>query len=151
MTTPDNIEILVKDGKLFPNTRIDFVRSYVGVAVRAGAPKPDISTAEAFKTAMLAAKKVGISKGPSGQYLMTVLQKLGIADAVKAKAVIPPLSVRVGTLVAKGEAEIGVQQVNELLPIPDRLRLLLKQCKPSSSIRWRGHLKRPAMASSGSW
>src|SRR5205085_1476159 len=115
MTTPDNIETLTKDGKLVAGSRVDFAHSSVGVAVKAGAPKPDISTADGFKKALLAAKTVGISKGPSGVYLMTVMEKLGIADQIKAKAVSPDLGVRVGTLVAKGDAEIGVQQVNELL------------------------------------
>ena len=117
MTTPDNIETLTKDGKLVAGSRVDFAHSSVGVAVRAGAPKPDISTAEGLKNALLAAKSVGISKGPSGVYLMKLMDKLGIIDQVKAKAVSPDLGVRVGTLVARGEAEIGVQQVNELLPI----------------------------------
>src|SRR5262249_52261393 len=117
MTTPDNIESLVKDGKLVPNTRVDFVHSRVGVAVRTGAPKPDISTPAAFKATMLAAKSVGISRGPSGVHLMSTLARLGIADNVKAKAVVPELGVRVGALVAKGQAEIGVQQIGELLPI----------------------------------
>lgn len=117
MTTPDNIATLVAAGKVIGDSRADFVHSFVGVAVRAGAPKPDISTAEGFKNALLAAKRVGISKGPSGQYLLTVLAKLGVADQVKAKSIMPALGVRVGTLVANGEADIGVQQVTELLPI----------------------------------
>ena len=118
LTTPDNIERLAKGGKVTASSRVDFLRSLVGVAVRAGAPRPDITTPDGFKAAMVAAKSVGISKGPSGVHLMSVLQRLGIADQVKAKAVMPALSVRVGRLVANGEAEIGVQQVNELLPIP---------------------------------
>ncbi len=117
LTTPDNIDRLVKGGKLAPNSRVDFVRSRVGVAVRADAPRPDIATPEGFKAAMLAAKTIGISKGPSGVHLMSVMARLGIADQVKAEAIMPALGVRVGTLVAKGEAEIGVQQVTELLPI----------------------------------
>src|SRR5580765_6610462 len=117
MTTPDNIETLTKDGKLVAGSRVDFAHSSVGVAVRAGAPKPDISTAEGLKNALLAAKSVGVSKGPSGVYLRKLMDQLGIADQIKAKTVSPDLGVRVGTLVAKGEAEIGVQQVNELLPI----------------------------------
>jgi molybdate transport system substrate-binding protein len=117
LTTPDNIDRLAKGGKVAANSRVDFVRSRVGVAVRAGAPRPDITTPEGFKAAMLAAKSIGISKGPSGVHLMSVMQRLGIADEVKAKAVMPALGVRVGTLVAKGEAEIGVQQITELLPI----------------------------------
>ncbi len=118
VTTPDTIAALVRDGKLVAGSRVDVVHSQVGVAVRAGAPKPDIATPEAFKAALLTARSVGISKGPSGVYLMSVLARLGIADQVKAKAVTPELGQRVGTLVATGDAEIGVQQVTELLPIP---------------------------------
>lgn len=117
LTTHSNIEALIKDGELVEDSRVDFAHSRVGVAVRAGAPKPDISTADAFKAALLAAKSVGISKGPSGIYLMSVLTRLGIADEVTARMVQPELSVRVGTLVARGEAEIGIQQIGELLPI----------------------------------
>jgi molybdate transport system substrate-binding protein len=117
VTTPEAIDALVKDGKVVPDTRVNFVQSGVGVAVRAGAPRPDIGTPEAFKEAMLAAKSVGISKGPSGVYLMSIMQRLGIADQVKAKGVTPELGQRVGNLVARGEAEIGVQQITELLPI----------------------------------
>ena len=94
------------------------MRSGAGVAVRAGARKPDIATPDAFKNALLAAKTVGYSQGPSGVHFMTVLARLGIADQIKAKGVVPPLGQRVGTLIAKGEAEIGVQQITELLLIP---------------------------------
>jgi molybdate transport system substrate-binding protein len=118
VTTPATIDELVAAGKVVANTRVDFVRSGAGVAVRAGAPKPDISTPEAFKNALLAAKSVGYSQGPSGVHFMGVLTRLGIADQVKAKGVVPPLGTRVGTLIAKGEAEIGVQQITELLQIP---------------------------------
>ena len=118
MTTPDNIDTLTTDGRLLPNTRVDFVHSRVGVAVKSGAPKPDIGTPEALKAAFLAAKSIGVSRGPSGVHLMSTMAKLGIAEHVKAKMVQPELGVRVGTLVAKGEAEIGVQQIGELLPIP---------------------------------
>jgi molybdate transport system substrate-binding protein len=111
VTTPEAIDALVKDGKLVPGTRVNFVQSGVGVAVRAGARRPDISTPEAFKQAMLAAKSIGISKGPSGVYLMSIMGRLGIADQVKAKGVTPELGQRVGNLVARGEAEIGVQQI----------------------------------------
>jgi molybdate transport system substrate-binding protein len=86
--------------------------------VRAGAPKPDISTPEAFKNALVAARTIGYSRGPSGIHLESVLRRLGIFDQVKGKLLQPELGVRVGTMVAKGDAEIGVQQINELLPIP---------------------------------
>jgi molybdate transport system substrate-binding protein len=110
-------DMLTKDGKLAPGSLVNFVQSGVGVAVRAGAKHPDVSTAAGFRAALLTAKSVGISEGPSGVYLMSIMQRLGIADQVKAKAVTPPLGQRVGNLIARGEAEIGVQQVTELLPI----------------------------------
>jgi len=118
VTTPATIDDLVAAGKVVANTRVDFVRSGAGVAVRAGAPKPDVSTPEAFKNALLAAKSVGYSQGPSGVHFMNVMTRLGIADQIKAKGVVPPLGSRVGALIAKGEAEIGVQQITELLQIP---------------------------------
>jgi molybdate transport system substrate-binding protein len=118
VTTPQTIEDLVKAGKVVGGTRVDFVRSVAGVAVRAGAVKPDISTPESFKAALLAAKTVGYSQGPSGVHFMTVLTKLGITNEIKAKGVVPPLGQRVGVLIAEGKAEIGVQQITELLQIP---------------------------------
>jgi molybdate transport system substrate-binding protein len=118
VTTPETIDDLVKAGKLVTGTRVDFVHSGAGVAVRAGAPKPDIGTPEAFKAALMTAKTVGYSQGPSGVHFMTVLTRLGITDEVKAKGVVPPLGQRVGTLIAEGKAEIGVQQITELLQIP---------------------------------
>ena len=118
VTTPETIDDLVKAGKVVAGTRADFVRSGAGVAVRSGAPKPDISTPEALKAALLSAKSVGYSQGPSGVHFMATMARLGIADQIKAKGVVPPLGQRVGALIAKGDAEIGVQQVTELLLIP---------------------------------
>jgi molybdate transport system substrate-binding protein len=90
--------------------------SKVAVGVKAGAKRPDVSTPEKLKAALLAAKTVGYSQGSSGQHFQTVIQKLGIADAVKAKAVVVQ-GRPVGTAIASGEAEIGVQQVAELRPV----------------------------------
>jgi molybdate transport system substrate-binding protein len=90
--------------------------SKVGVGVKAGAPKPDISTPEKLKAALLAAKTVGYSQGASGQHFATVLDKLGIADAIKPKAVVVQ-GRPVGAAIASGEAEIGFQQVAELRPV----------------------------------
>jgi molybdate transport system substrate-binding protein len=115
VTTPGIFDELVKEGKLVPGSRSDFIKSSAGVAVRAGAPKPDIGTPEAFKAALLAAKSVGISKGPSGVYMLSLLDRLGIADAIKAKAVFTEPGQRVGLIIASGKAEIGVQQITELL------------------------------------
>ena len=114
----DAIDKLLAGGHALAGSRVDLVRSGVAVAVRAGAAKPDIATPDAFKRALLAAKTVGYSQGPSGVHFMTVLAKLGITEEVKAKGVVPPLGQRVGALVAKGDAEIGVQQITELLLIP---------------------------------
>jgi molybdate transport system substrate-binding protein len=118
VATPQVIDDLVTAGKVVAGTRADFVRSGAGVAVRAGAPRPDISTPEALKKALLAAKSVGYSQGPSGVHFMSAMARLGIADEIKAKGVVPPLGQRVGALIAKGDAEIGVQQITELLLIP---------------------------------
>ena len=118
ITTPGSIDDLVKAGKVVAGSRVDFIRSSAGVAVKAGAPKPDISTPEAFKNALLAARSVGISKGPSGFYMLSLLERLGIADAVKAKAVFTEPGQRVGLVIASGQAEIGVQQITELLAMP---------------------------------
>jgi molybdate transport system substrate-binding protein len=118
MTTPDNLAELMRTKHLVDGTRVDFAHSRVGIAVKAGAPKPDIGTPETLKAAFLAAKSIGISRGPSGVHLLGAMAKLGIAEEVKAKMVQPDLGVRVGTLVADGRAEIGVQQIGELLPIP---------------------------------
>jgi molybdate transport system substrate-binding protein len=118
MTTPDNLAELMRLKHLVDGTRVDFAHARVGVAVKAGALRPDIGTPAALKAAFLAAKSIGISRGPSGVHLLGAMAKIGIADQVKAKMVQPDLGVRVGTLVADGKAEIGVQQIGELLPIP---------------------------------
>lgn len=118
ITTPQAIDDLVKAGRIVAGSRADFIRSGAGVAVRAGAPKPDIGTPEAFKNALLAAKSVGISKGPSGLYMLSLLDRLGIADAIKPKAVFTEPGERVGLVIAGGKAEIGVQQITELLAMP---------------------------------
>jgi molybdate transport system substrate-binding protein len=118
VSTNTALEELTKEGKIVAGSRVDFARPRVGVAVKAGAPKPDISTADGFRKTLLAAKSIGYSKGPSGIHLEGVMKRLGIFDQVKPKLIQPALGVRVGSMVARGEAEIGVQQINELLPIP---------------------------------
>jgi molybdate transport system substrate-binding protein len=90
--------------------------SKVGIAVKAGAPRPDVSTPDKLKAALLAAKTVGYSQGASGQHFQTVMQKLGITDAIKPKAVVVQ-GRPVGEAIASGEAEIGLQQVAELRPV----------------------------------
>ena len=97
--------------------RFDLARSGVGVAVRAGAPKPDISSGDAVKRAVLAAKGIAYSTGPSGVYLAGLFQRMGIADQIKHK-VRQVQGEPAGAVAARGDAEIAFQQVSELLPVP---------------------------------
>jgi molybdate transport system substrate-binding protein len=97
---------------------VDLATSCVAVAVRKGARRPDIGSAEAVKSALLAAKSIGYSSGPSGVYLAELFQKWGIAEALKPKITQTPPGTAVGPLIARGETEIGFQQMSELLPIP---------------------------------
>ncbi len=117
MASPE-IEEYLAAGKLAPGSRVDIAKSGVGIGVKAGAPKPDISTTEAFKKTLLAAKSIGYSTGPSGNYVIGLFDKLGIADAVKPKLKQTPTGVFVGTITASGEAEIGIQQVSEMSQFP---------------------------------
>jgi molybdate transport system substrate-binding protein len=116
--TAEAIDGLIAQGKVVAGSRVDLASSGIGVAVRKGAKKPDISSPDALKSALLAAKSVAHSKtGMSGIYFPTVLARLGIADEMKSRIVMPEPGTPVGELIAKGEAEIGVQQISELLPV----------------------------------
>ena len=112
-----SIDEFIKQGKLVPGSRVDLAKSGVGVAVRAGAPKPDISSGEKVKQAMLAAKSIAYSTGPSGVYMAALFQRMGIADQIKDKVKVGTPGVPIGEIIARGDAEIGFQQVSELLPI----------------------------------
>jgi molybdate transport system substrate-binding protein len=117
--TDEAIDGLIRQGKMVAGSRVDLVRSAIGVAVRDGGPKPDIASAAALKQSLLSARTISYSKtGISGVYFPTVLERLGIAEQVASKVLIPPSGVPVGEVVAKGDAEIGVQQISELLPVP---------------------------------
>ena len=113
MSAP-SIDEHIKSGKVAAGSRVDLAKSGVGVGVKAGAPKPDISTTEALKKTLLAAKSIGYSTGPSGVYMIGLFQRLGIADEIKPKLKQTPTGVFVGSIIANGEAEIGFQQVSEL-------------------------------------
>jgi molybdate transport system substrate-binding protein len=114
----NSLEELTDGAKLMAGSRADFARSGVGVAVRVGAPRPDISSAEALKRSLLAAKTVGISTGPSGVYLTGLFEKMGILAELKPKFRTPPSGAAIGELIAKGEVELGFQQVSELIHFP---------------------------------
>jgi len=127
------IDELSQSGKVVAGSRTDIAKSGVGVAVGKGKPKPDISTVDALKKSLLAAKSIGYSTGPSGIYVVSMFQKMGIADEVKTKLKQTPTGVFVGSIIASGEAEIGFQQVSELSffpgidyvgPIPAEVQLI---------------------------
>jgi molybdate transport system substrate-binding protein len=110
-------DALISSGKILPDASRPLARSGIGVVVRAGAPKPDIGSADAFKAALLSARSVAFTaSGASGTYIEALLQRMGIAEPVNAKA-LRPQGGAVGELVARGEAELGVQQISELLPV----------------------------------
>ncbi len=114
----DALNQMIKDGRVLADSRVELARSGIGMAVRAGAPKPDISTLDALRRTLLQAKSIAYSASVSGLYLTTELfQRLGIADQVLAKSRRIDRE-RVGAVVARGEAEIGFQQISELLPVP---------------------------------
>lgn len=105
------IDSLAKEGKLVPRTRTAIARSGLGIAIRKGAPKPDVGTTEAFKKTLLAAKSVSYNgEGLTGDYLKVLFQRLGIADAIKAKH----KDGGGAEVVGKGEAEIGISQASEV-------------------------------------
>jgi molybdate transport system substrate-binding protein len=120
--TPDAIDGLAKDGKIVAGTRTDLAKTGVGVVVRQGTPLPDISTVDAFKRTLLAAKSVAYidpdAGGSSGIYVGKLLQQLGIAKEVNAKAKLIHGGA-VATHVVDGEAEIGIHQISEILAVKD--------------------------------
>ena len=109
----------IKDGLILAESYTPVARSAIGMAVKAGAPKPDIGTVDALKRTLLQARSIAYSASVSGEYLTTELyQRLGIADQVMAKSRLIGGGERVGAVIARGEAEIGFQQMSELLPVP---------------------------------
>ena len=112
-----NVDKLISEGRLIAGSRTDVAKSGIGVALRAGLPKPDISSGDAVKEAVLAANSVAYSSGPSGFYVADLFKKMGIADRIKDKVKQTPSGVQVGEVVARGEADLGFQQVSELLHV----------------------------------
>jgi molybdate transport system substrate-binding protein len=111
------IDELTQEGKIVQGSRTDFARSGVGVAVRTGLPRPDISSAQALRQAVLNANSVAYSSGPSGYYLADLFRKLGIADQIRDKVRQPGSGVQVGEIIARGEADLGFQQISELMHV----------------------------------
>jgi molybdate transport system substrate-binding protein len=118
--TPEAIDGLIKDGKVVAGSRADLARTGVGVVVKAGAPLPDISSVDAFKRTLMAAKSVAYidpaAGGSSGIYVGKLLERLGIAKEVNAKAKLIHGGA-VADHIADGEAEIGIHQISEILAV----------------------------------
>jgi molybdate transport system substrate-binding protein len=115
VASPEQIDALIKEGKVIAETRTRLARSGIGVEVRAGAPKPDISSVEAFKRALLNAKSIAyLKEGQSGIYLAALIERLGLTEALKSK-VVRPDSDTVSELVAKGEVELGLVVITQIL------------------------------------
>ncbi len=123
----------IKAGKIIPQTRTDIARSGIGVAVRAGTRKPDISSVEAFKRALLEAKSIAYLRVGSGIYMANLIKRLGIADVVEPKVTRPDSDI-VCELVAKGEIELGIVVTTQILtsdgvdfvgPLPNEIQSYL--------------------------
>ena len=114
----DAIDKLIASGALQAGSRVDFVHSPVALAVPAGAARPDIGTEDAVKQAVLAAATLGYSTGPSGNFLLRLLEGWGIAEAMHSRLVQAPPAVPVGALLSRGEVALGFQQLSELLHVP---------------------------------
>jgi len=114
----DVIAKLAAGGRVDPGSRTDLARSAVAIAVSAGATRPDVSTESALRDAVLRARSVGYSTGPSGAHLVRLFERWGIADVIAPRVVQASPGVPVGTLVARGDVELGFQQLSELMHLP---------------------------------
>jgi molybdate transport system substrate-binding protein len=118
VAAPGQIDGLIRAGKIVPDTRAVLARSGIGVAIRAGAPKPDVSSVEAFKRALLQARSIAyLKEGQSGVYVAGVLDRLGLADAIKSKLTLPDTDI-VSALVSRGEIELGIVVITQILTTP---------------------------------
>jgi molybdate transport system substrate-binding protein len=113
----DAIDRLIAAGRVVADSRTDLVHSGVAAAVRAGAPAPDIGSEDAVRAAVLAARSIGYSTGPSGVQLVKLFERWGIAEQIRERTVQAPAGVPVGALVARGEVELGFQQLSELINV----------------------------------
>jgi molybdate transport system substrate-binding protein len=111
----DAIDILARSERVDPESRTDVARSGIAIAVAAGSARPDVASEAAVRKAVLAARSIGCSTGPSGAHLARLLERWGIAEAVAPRLVQARPGVPVGTLVARGEVEVGFQQLSELM------------------------------------
>lgn len=129
----DVIDALIAEGHVVQGSRTDIVRSSIVIAVRRGAARPDVSSAERVKEAVLAARSVGYSTGPSGTYLQKLFEQWGITDAVRSRVTVAPPGVPVAALLARGDIDLGFQQFSEFAgvegvevigPMPDDIQMV---------------------------
>ena len=113
----DAIDKLVDAGRIVAGSKVGLARSGVAIAVRSGAPRPDIGSEEALRRAVLSSRSVGYSTGPSGVALAALFERWGVDGEIKDRIVLAPPGVPVGTLVARGEVELGFQQLSELMHV----------------------------------
>ena len=113
----DAIDKLIASGHVINGSRVDLVRSGVALAVRAGAPHPDVTSEDGLRRAVEAARTLSFSTGPSGVHLAKVFERWGMGNTIKSKIVQAPPGVPVGNLVARGDAELGFQQLSELMHV----------------------------------
>src|SRR5215470_17778774 len=113
---PEQVDNFIQQGKMVAGTKTNFAQAGVGVAIKTGASRPDISTVDAFKNAMINAKSIGYSQGGSGLIAAKVMEKLGIADQLKTRTKFID-GLPVAEVVAKGDVEIGLQQINVIIPV----------------------------------
>ena len=115
VAAPAHIDELIRARKIIPDTRTDLARSGIGVAVRTGEPKSDVSTVDAFKRALLTARSVAyLKEGQSGVYVAGVLERLGIAETIRSKVTLPETDI-VSELVSRGEIELGIVVITQIL------------------------------------
>ena len=112
------VEQLTGESRVLDGSRVDLVHSGISIAVRAGAAQPDISTEEAVKQAVLGARSLSYSTGPSGTHLAQLFERWGVLDRIKDRIVTPPPGIAVGSLVADGRVELGFQQLSEMMSLP---------------------------------
>jgi molybdate transport system substrate-binding protein len=112
-----DVDELIASGRLVPGSRVDLAKSIIGVAVRAGLAKPDVSTSESLTRALRAATSIVISSGPSGVHLLELFEKQGLLGTLRPKIKQLPSGQSVGEALARGEGDLGFQQISELLHV----------------------------------